>query len=366
MRAPHSPVATIVVALLVAGCGSAAGPSPTTSPTLPAPSAPSAPSAAPSGGASGSGAFAIAGITSNPGIHGPLPSTFQTSFATNTPFDGSVLKLIGLYVSYKLAPGLTGKVSMVTTAPDGTTITDSSDYLASDLSSWFNLAYEDGFALGAHETVLRFQPTGESVTLPFTIIEAVPTPAPPPTPVSTPDVAGFLHVALSEFVPLDFGLPISLDIPGDYAHFDIRNRDGRYIWMHPAEGQAPEFPTDFDLPDSAFFFVGPSLKVGYDADEDHFIGMPESAADLQAAVEGQGVDVRRLERQDLPDFPVLIMEYQGPTGVGTETRTIITTFLATGTGTHTILIQFFFATGAETAVDRAIWERFESSLKQTR
>ena len=40
-------------------------------------------------------------------------------------------------------------------------------------------------------------------------------------------------------------------------------------------------------------------------------------------------------------------------------------YLATGIETNTLKIQFYFATGPETPADRAIWERFESSLMQT-
>lgn len=81
-------------------------------------------------------------------------------------------------------------------------------------------------------------------------------------------------------------------------------------------------------------------------------------------VEAQGMQVGRLGRKDLRDFPILIVESESP--YGGRTRTVVTTYLATGIETNTLLIQFYFATGPETPEDRAIWERFETSLTQTR
>jgi hypothetical protein len=180
------------------------------------------------------------------------------------------------------------------------------------------------------------------------------------------DPAGFPRIALNEFVPdLLHDYPISLEIPGDFARFGIENRS-RSIWMRPAQGQEPTFPTEFDKPDSAFFVVGLSLNTGYDAATDRFTDESDSLEEVQAALDAQGLDltVRRYERKDLRDFPVLLLESESP--YGGPTRTVVTIYLATTVETNTLLIQFYFATGPETPVDRAIWERFESSLMQTR
>jgi hypothetical protein len=205
-------------------------------------------------------------------------------------------------------------------------------------------------------TVVACAPPGLSASATLT---------PSPTPAMTADATDFRRVALNEFVPdLLYEFPISLEIPGDFARFDIENSSGRYIWMRPAQGQDPTFPAEFDKPDTAYFVVGLSLNVGYGADTDRFIGMPDSIEELQASVEAQGIQVRRLERKDLRDFPVLILESEAP--YGGRTRTVVTTYLATGIETNTLLIQFYFATGPETPEDRAVWERFESSLVQTK
>jgi hypothetical protein len=365
MRTSRSRVATMLaVATLLAACS---GPAASTIPGPIDTLAPASPSTGPATtGAGASDAFAVAGLVANisPDSGPPDPSTFETAFTTNNPFNGDVLKRIGIYVTYRLRPGLEGKVSVVTTSPDGMTITDSYDYPASADSAYFAISYANGFALGEHRTVLTFGPTGDSISLPFTITE--PAPAPAATAAPTTDSTGFRNLGLNEFVPdLNYEFPISFDIPGDYAHFSIEGRSGRYIWMRPVEGQGSTFPTEFTKPDTAYFVVGPSLNVGYDADTDKFIGVAESAVELQALVEDQGIQVRRYERQDLPDFAVLILESVSPYGEGNQTRTVVTMYLATGIETNTFLIQFYFATGPEAPADRAIWERFESSLGQS-
>ena len=160
-------VVTVVVATMLAACGGAAATAaPTAAPTL-APTAspsPTAPPTAPPATASpsGSGAFVAAGLVSTLDPNGgmPDPSAFSTSFASDIP---------AIYVPYELASGLAGKVTTTATSPDGKTLTGSFDYPASAPFAYFRLTYVSGFSPGDYQEVLTFEPTGESVTLPFTI-----------------------------------------------------------------------------------------------------------------------------------------------------------------------------------------------------
>lgn len=135
-----------------------------------------APRSAPTAADSRSGAFAFAGIARSLGGTG-APPYYETTFATTRcyPCFG------GFYVSYQLAPGLAGKVSTVTTSPDGKTTADSLDDPGAPRWGYFGIGFEsfgytDGFALGDYKAVLTFEPTGESITLPFTFTEPAPTP----------------------------------------------------------------------------------------------------------------------------------------------------------------------------------------------
>ena len=135
------------------------------------------PTSAPLTAADGrSGAFAFAGIARSYDGTG-APTSYETTFVTSP-----VYRLGGFFVSYQLAPGLAGKVSMVTTSPDGKTTTDSFDDPGPPRWGYFQIHFEDfgytgGLPFGDYKAVLTFEPTGESVTLPLTITETAPTPA---------------------------------------------------------------------------------------------------------------------------------------------------------------------------------------------
>jgi len=139
-------------------------------------------SAPPAAAASGSGVFAVAGVAPTVDDTG-APSHYVTSFGTTPCYPCQAL----FYVTYKLAPGFAGKVSTVTTSPDGKTTADSHDDPGSPRWGYFGIShmkfgYTDGFPLGDYKAVLTFEPTGESITLHFAIT-AAPTPAPTATVV---------------------------------------------------------------------------------------------------------------------------------------------------------------------------------------
>jgi hypothetical protein len=179
---------TVVVATMLAACGGATATpvqAPTASPsviaTVGASSAPptatleltSSPSSA---GASGSGGFLLAGLATTLEVNAgpPDPSTFVTSFASETPT---------IFVPYQLAPGLSGKVTSTWKFFDGEKTVISFDYPASGPWAYFRLTYQEGFIPGDYQEVLTFDATGESVTLPFTITGPR---KPPATPAPLP------------------------------------------------------------------------------------------------------------------------------------------------------------------------------------
>lgn len=121
-----------------------------------------------------SGVFAFAGIARSYDGTG-APYSYETTFGTTPGY-----RLGAFFVSYQLAPGLTGKVSMVTTSPDGKATADSFDDPGPPRWGYFQIHFEsfgytDGLPFGDYKAVLTFEPTGESVTLPLTITETAPT-----------------------------------------------------------------------------------------------------------------------------------------------------------------------------------------------
>jgi hypothetical protein len=175
----------VLVAAMLAACGGAvptpsASPAatlalaPTESPTAspsPSPSpSPSAPATAPSG----AGAFVVAGVTAtfDSSAAAPDPSAFGTSFPSDTA---------AIYVPYQLAPGLSGTVTSTWKASGASDVVASFDYPAAAPWAYFRLTHPGGFVPGANQEILAFGPTGESVTLDFTITGTAATPSAAPS-----------------------------------------------------------------------------------------------------------------------------------------------------------------------------------------
>ena len=185
-RGRRSLVGCVIVAVIVAACGSSNTPAasqtaqPTSAaPTIAASSAPPAsatPTASPTATASaGSGTLALAGLSSV--LDAPAQtvdtSTFATTFASETP---------AIYVIYQLTPGSSGKVVSTWNKGDVVVNTVSFDYPATGPWAWFEITYKNGFIPGDYTVVLKVLDTGSTMTLPFTITG--PRKAPPaPTPV---------------------------------------------------------------------------------------------------------------------------------------------------------------------------------------
>ena len=193
-------VGTLLVATMLAACGGSAAtaspaPSATASASAGTTASPSAQtdSAAPSAtvaaaSPSGSSTFLFAGLVGSLDLNSgpPDPSSFGTSFPSETP---------GIYVAYRLAPGLSGKVSSTWTSPGGDRIFASFDYPVAAPWAYFHLTYQDGFIPGSHQDILKFDSTGDSVTLSFTVTGPRASPATPTPEPSATGAFGVLQTA---------------------------------------------------------------------------------------------------------------------------------------------------------------------------
>ncbi len=163
------------MAILFAACGSSSGPvasqaSPGTSaaaaspPSAPATPATEAPVTSPAASATtrGPGPFMVAGLASVlvPSAEAINPSTFTTTFASETPL---------IYVVYRLRPGTSGKVRGTWQSGDLTVKEATLDYPTGSRWAYFRLSYRGGFIPGQYRELLTFVNTGESVVLPFTV-----------------------------------------------------------------------------------------------------------------------------------------------------------------------------------------------------
>jgi hypothetical protein len=187
------------------------------------------------------------------------------------------------------------------------------------------------------------------------------TPSPLPSPTASFDVK---RVSLKEFIPdLLFDFPVSFEIPQDYVLFSAPGEYGAYYWMPQGNGEL--FQKTETKPRGISFFVGkPSLNVGYDVRTDKFIGPPNDPhdKDIISIYESQGIKLNRVERKNLGEFPILILEFELP--YAETTRLVNMVYLATLVETNVLWITYYFTLPANPEKDRAIWERFEASLER--
>lgn len=188
------------------------------------------------------------------------------------------------------------------------------------------------------------------------------TPSPLPSPTASFDVK---RVSLKEFIPsLLFEFPISFEIPDEYVMFTVNSEYDTYYWLPQDKGELMQ-KTDTKPRDTNFFRAKLSLNVGYDSQTDKFIGAPNGAddKDLIQEIESQGIKVYRIERKNIGEFPVLIMEIEVP--YSETTRMVNFAYIATLVETNVLWVSYYFTLPTNLEKDREIWDRFEKSLERT-
>ncbi len=211
LRARRPMAWSLVLGMILAACGSVGGSltSPGSQPASGAasvaastsPSATAQPTESPSASTiGGSGSIALAGLSSV--IDKPAqtidPTTFATSFASETP---------AIYVLYQLSPGGSGKVVSTWKKGDVVVNTFSLDYPADAPWAYFELTYQQGFIPGDYEEVLTLLDTGATITLPFTVTGPRKAPASPtPVPSGTSAFTLLSMATFAEFDPVGAGL----------------------------------------------------------------------------------------------------------------------------------------------------------------
>jgi hypothetical protein len=187
------------------------------------------------------------------------------------------------------------------------------------------------------------------------------TPSPLPSLTASFDVK---RVSLKEFIPsLLFEFPISFEIPQDYVLFTAPSEVDTYYWMPQTDGELFQ-KTETEPRDISFFRATFSLNVGYDVQTDKFIGAPNDIndKDLIQEIESQGIKVYRIERKNIGEYPILIIEIEVP--YSETTRRVNFAYIATLVETNVLLIRYYFSLPTNPEKDRAIWDRFETSLER--
>lgn len=193
------------------------------------------------------------------------------------------------------------------------------------------------------------------------------TPTLSPLPSSTASF-GFRRVSVKEFIPnLSFGVPISLDTP---ISFEIPkdfvlcpDSLETYFWSsQKCEGS-------FRPQNTNYFQTKIAPNVTYESQIDRFINVPNdfNDKDIMSFLESLGVKLNRIERKNIGEFPILILElelpYEEEHGV-VKTQLVHRVYIATLVDTNVLWVDYYFHSPTDFEKESSIWDHFESSFER--
>jgi len=212
-------------------------------------------------------------------------------------------------------------------------------------------------------------PTSTETRLPTSTNTHQPTLAPTGTPVLIPSSTasfGFKRVSINYFLPnLSFEVPISFEIPQDYAWCQTPDDHNTYFWTSQKCGS-------FSPPKDTSYFQARLNPGGikYDFQTDKFIGIPNDTNDLKdilSLLDETGAKIHRIERKNIGEFPILILEselsYVDKDEV-VKTHWVNRILIATLVDANVVWVEFDFALPTNLEKDFPIWEHFESSFER--
>lgn len=189
------------------------------------------------------------------------------------------------------------------------------------------------------------------------------TPTPPPLPSSTASF-GSKRVSIKEFIPnLSFDVPISLEIPKDFVLCQFPDSFDTYFWASQnCEGY-------FRPQNTSYFQAKLAPNVTYESQIDRFINVPNdfNDKDIMSFLESIGVKLNRIERKNIGEFPVLILElglpYEDESEV-VKTQLVNRVYIATLVDTNVLWIDYYFYLPTDFEKESSIWDHFESSFER--
>lgn len=198
----------------------------------------------------------------------------------------------------------------------------------------------------------------------------LPTKTPPPTQTLTlsPTIEKeYKRISLKEFMPSrpsDIIPPLSFEIPIEFVLISRYLPTGNTDWDEDfwlSQSEVEFFQNNETYPITSFFRAS-LLIITYDPESDQFLGLPNSTDDEDAiqSLEAGGIIVDRIERKNVGEYPILILELETP--YEDSTRAVNYVFIGQQ-GVPALVIYFYYSTPTIQLKDNEIWERFESSLE---
>lgn len=186
--------------------------------------------------------------------------------------------------------------------------------------------------------------------------------APAPASIPSPVPIDFKRITLNEFNPdLIVSLPISFEIPKDYILTNIEFFSSSHFWM-PAD-IAKVSQTKNEKPDTSFLEAAFTQNVGYDSVTDKFLNSINDMNDKKSIEEykAAGATVNNVERVNVGEFPILILELDIP--YGDTVRKVHFVYIASLIETNVVMVRFYFSLPLNPSEDYIIWQHFRNSLE---
>lgn len=170
------------------------------------------------------------------------------------------------------------------------------------------------------------------------------------------DPVEYRIVALDAFMqePALRDIPFGVPVPVEYEAVALDDAPVSYVyWMR--ESDAPRARKTGDLPGKAGHMYGKvSLDVGYDKEEDLFLGAEE--AESLARAHEIFTDLK-IERFDHPSYPALVFSAT----IGESNRRVYAVYVATGIGSNTVYIALR-PKGNKREVGEFLWAELRRGL----
>jgi hypothetical protein len=149
-------------------------------------------------------------------------------------------------------------------------------------------------------------------------------------------------------------LPVHFSIPAGYVPLSPDGRATRTYWMSPADSAAQAADPEHTMRDG-FYSVTLSLNVGYDADNDLFIGGETNETTMKAAFEGQGFTGVALDRHLVNGHPVLFVEAEK------DGRHVMIVYVASLVDSNVVFAFYSHPTPIR-ELDGARWAAFKAAI----
>lgn len=169
----------------------------------------------------------------------------------------------------------------------------------------------------------------------------------------------FKSVEFSQFVGevnRELLLPLNVTVPKRYEKVSFAEaQEGYSFWMPPEEAEG--VASTGDLPgNTGYFYTKVSLEVGYDRDQDLFLGFEDRDAGAEAR--SMGIEDLEWHRGEFGGYPALVTQFTNPITGGVHYGVYIATLYE-----GIVFYVVYVPPADESSVGTTTWDHFISTVQ---